>query len=167
VSEDPQAVRSKPGRVLSVQSIVISAAVLVVVAVVSGWLLWSAYGGGTPADIARLDAVRTTATIVLGTGGAAALLLTARRQRSAEQTLEHQREVAAITERDNLERRITELYAKAAEHLGSDKAPVRLAGVYALERLGQDNPSQRESVMSLFGAYLRMPFRSGRSRNIG
>ena len=42
---------------------------------------------------------------------------------------------------DATERRVTELYTKAADQLGSDKAPVRLAGLYALERLAQDNPS--------------------------
>ncbi|WP_205347054.1 pentapeptide repeat-containing protein [Pseudonocardia broussonetiae] len=150
----------KPERVLSVRSIVLGSLLLLVVAIASAWALLSFYGGGTATDSARLDAIRTTANIVLGTGGAAALLLAARRQRSTEQTLEHQREVAAATDRDNIERRITELYTKAAEQLGSDKAPVRLAGAYALERLGQNNPDQRELVMSILCAYLRMPFES-------
>jgi hypothetical protein len=107
---------------------VVGGLLLLAVAAVCAWFLLTLYAGRTPGDAARLDAIRTTATIVLGTGGAAALLLTARRQRSAEQTLEHRREVAAITERDNAERRITELYAKAAEQPGSDKAPVRRDG---------------------------------------
>src|SRR5215831_7188786 len=33
------------------------------------------------------------------------------------------------------------LYAKALEQLGSDQAPVRFSGLYALERLAQDNPA--------------------------
>jgi len=33
------------------------------------------------------------------------------------------------------ERRGSDAYARAADQLGSDKAPVRLAGLYALERL--------------------------------
>jgi len=37
--------------------------------------------------------------------------------------------------RDAAERRITELYTKAADQLGSDEAPVPLAGLDAKERL--------------------------------
>jgi hypothetical protein len=50
------------------------------------------------------------------------------------------------------------LYVKAAEQLGSDKAPVRLAGLYALERLAQDNPVHRQSIVEVICAYLRMPY---------
>jgi hypothetical protein len=53
---------------------------------------------------------------------------------------------------------VTELYTKAADQLGSDKAPVRLAGLYALERLAQDNPSQRQTIVNVICAYLQMPY---------
>lgn len=66
--------------------------------------------------------------------------------------------VHAHTEHDALERRITDLYTKAADQLGSDKAPVRLAALYALERLAQDNPDHRQTVVNLICAYLRMPY---------
>jgi hypothetical protein len=59
---------------------------------------------------------------------------------------------------DATERRVTELYTKAADQLGSDKAPVRLAGLYALERLAQDNPSQRETIVNVICSYLQMPY---------
>ncbi len=62
------------------------------------------------------------------------------------------------TRDDAAARRITELYTKAAEQLGSDKAPVRLAGLYALERLAQDNPAQRQTIVNVLCAYLRMPY---------
>jgi uncharacterized protein YjbI with pentapeptide repeats len=62
------------------------------------------------------------------------------------------------TDLDATERRITELYAKAVEQLGNDKAPVRLGGLYALERLAQDNPAQRSTIVNVICAYLRMPF---------
>lgn len=55
-------------------------------------------------------------------------------------------------------RRVTELYAKAVEQLGSDKAPVRLGGIYALERVAQDHPGQRQAIVSVMCAYLRMPY---------
>jgi uncharacterized protein YjbI with pentapeptide repeats len=35
---------------------------------------------------------------------------------------------------------------------------VRLAGLYALERLAHGNPSQRQSIVNVICAYLRMPF---------
>ncbi|MFC7550718.1 pentapeptide repeat-containing protein [Plantactinospora sp. GCM10030261] len=56
------------------------------------------------------------------------------------------------------EQRITSLYVAAAEQLGSDKAAVRLAGLYALARLGQDNPKLRQTVVDVLCAYLRMPY---------
>ncbi|GAA3087435.1 hypothetical protein GCM10017600_68960 [Streptosporangium carneum] len=53
---------------------------------------------------------------------------------------------------------ITELYTKAVEQLGHDKAAVRLAGLYALERLAQDNSPHRQTVINVICAYLRMPY---------
>jgi len=123
---------------------------LVVAAVVAVTLLWVFLSGDDPADTRRLDAVRTASSLVIGAGGAAALLLAARRQRYVELDLEQK-------EHDADERRATDLYGKAADQLGSDKAPVRLAGVYALERLGQDQPRHRQTVVNLLCAYLRMP----------
>ncbi|MEU6721987.1 pentapeptide repeat-containing protein [Nonomuraea sp. NPDC046802] len=51
----------------------------------------------------------------------------------------------------------TDRYSKAADQLGHDKAPVRLAGLYALEELAQNNPRLRQSIADVFCAYLRMP----------
>jgi hypothetical protein len=98
----------------------------------------------------RVELVKTAFAVGAGAGGLVALVLAGRRQWSAER-------VANATAHDSAERRITELYAKAAEQLGSDKAAVRLAGFYALERLAQDNPGHRQTIVSLFCAYLRMP----------
>ena len=46
---------------------------------------------------------------------------------------QHQEIATALTDRDATERRMAELYTRAAEQLGNDKAPVRLGGLYALE----------------------------------
>ena len=74
---------------------------------------------------ARLDAVRTGLAAGAGAGAAVGLMLAFRRQ--------HHQEIATVlTDLDATERRITELYAKAVEQLGNDKAPVRLGGLYAL-----------------------------------
>lgn len=61
-------------------------------------------------------------------------------------------------ESDATEKNVTELYTKAADQLGSEQAAVRLAGLYALERLAHNNPGQRQSIVNVICAYLRMPF---------
>lgn len=133
----------------------------------------------------RIDAIRTGLTVVAGTGGGLALLLAARRQWIAERAQRHQEAVAArdqahrdrvqahaesvaeaaqrqqdrqstAAEHDAAERRLTELYTRAVELLGNDSAAVRLGGLHALERLGQDNPSQRSTIVAVLCAYLRM-----------
>ncbi|WP_328480751.1 hypothetical protein OHS71_20030 [Streptomyces sp. NBC_00377] len=49
-------------------------------------------------------------------------------------------------------------YQTAAEQLGHERAAVRLAGVYALSRLADDDSSQRETICRLLCAYLRIPY---------
>jgi Pentapeptide repeats (9 copies) len=106
---------------------------------------------GTDQANARLDAVRTGLAAGAGAAAAVGLGLAFRRQ--------HHQEIATVlTDLDATERRITELYTKAVEQLGSDKAPVRLGGLYALERLAQDNREHRQTIVSVICAYLRMPF---------
>ncbi|MGV9295471.1 pentapeptide repeat-containing protein [Amycolatopsis sp. NPDC003676] len=149
--------------------------VLTTAAVVLLW--WPATSGlnGSALVTARFDALKIGLSIGVGSGGVVALYLTWRRQHATEvdldtreRTLAHQEAVAADTKRhqeriaedsrlDATERRITELYTKAVEQLGSDKAPVRLGGLYALERLAQDNESQRQTIVNVLCAYLRMP----------
>lgn len=99
----------------------------------------------------QIDALKTALTIGAGAAGAATLILAGRRQ-------VHLEEAAATTELDAKERRITELYVKAVDQLGSEKAPVRLGGLHALERLAQDNPAPRQTVVDVICSYLRMPF---------
>ncbi|MCG5471017.1 pentapeptide repeat-containing protein [Micromonospora sp. LAH09] len=134
----------------------------------------------------RIDAIRTGLTVVAGTGGGLALLLAARRQWITERAQRHQESVAArdqahrdrvqahaesvaeaaqrqqdrqstAAEHDAAERRLTELYTRAVDLLGNDSAAVRLGGLHALERLGQDNPGQRPTIAAVLCAYLRMP----------
>lgn len=125
---------------------------------------------------ARFDALRVGLSIGVGTGGVFALYLAWRRQRSTEADLDnrerallhqlqvasdtkvHQERVAVAGEADAAERRLNDLYIQAVEQLGSDKAPVRLGGLYALQRLGRNTPEQRETILNVICAYLRMPF---------
>ena len=93
----------------------------------------------------RIEVVKTGLSVGAGAGGVVALVLAGRRQWA--------------TEHDSAERRITELYSKAADQLGFDKEPVvRLASLYALERLAQDYPAHRQTIVNIICAYLRMPF---------
>lgn len=142
-------------RPMTPRTILLGGLVLLGVGVTAAVVLLVSFAGAEPRD--RLDAIRTAATLLVGTGGAAALLLAARRQRAAELTLAVQRKAAVATEHDAAERRITELYLKAVEQLGSDKAAVRHGGLYALERVAQDNPEHRQTVVNVLCAYLRSP----------
>ncbi|WHT22421.1 hypothetical protein N8J89_15525 [Crossiella sp. CA-258035] len=113
---------------------------------------WAGGCGGRAGDCptrsgpARAEAIRTGLTAAGGTGAALALLLAVRRQRSTEAALGLQAEAAA-------------------DQLGSDKARVRLNGLYALARLAEGNADHRQMIVDLICAYLRMPYspRSGTS----
>ena len=65
-------------------------------------------------------------------------------------------EVAKRAEADALAKR----YEDAATQLGHDKVAVRLAGAYAMARLADDWPDQRQSCVDVLCAYLRMPTQS-------
>ena len=107
--------------------------------------------GGGKRGVARVDAIKTALGIGAGTTGIFALLLAVRRQT-------HQEHTAADNVLDAAERRVTELYTKAVEQLGSAKAPVRLGGLYALERLGETHELQRRTIINVLCAYLRMRY---------
>ncbi|QKW17629.1 pentapeptide repeat-containing protein (plasmid) [Verrucosispora sp. NA02020] len=129
----------------------------VAVAVITWLAVWRLQGSvpavGDQVERAKLrvESIRTGLTIGAGVTAAFALLLAFRRQQLAERTQQ-------ATEYDAGEKRVTELYVKAADQLGATKAPVRLAGLYALERLAQDNPAHRQSIVEVICAYLRMPY---------
>lgn len=105
-----------------------------------------------------LDIVRIGLSVGAGTGGLFALWLATRRQRSAEQSLALQHEVSTTTVVDSTERRITEQYNKAIEQLGHEKAAVRLGAIYSLERIAQEHPGHRQTIVDVFCSYLRLPY---------
>ncbi|GAA2267084.1 pentapeptide repeat-containing protein [Glycomyces scopariae] len=94
---------------------------------------------------AELEAFRAIATTVIGAGGLVTLLVITRRQ--------------MYQEYDSKERRITEQYMQAVEQLGHEKAPVRLAAMHALDRLGRDYPTQQQVISEVWCAYLRSHYR--------
>ncbi|WP_125728297.1 pentapeptide repeat-containing protein [Kibdelosporangium aridum] len=125
----------------------------------TGWLLAEADQGilDKRAEL-RMAAIRTGLAVGAGTGAALGLLLAARRQWLSERAQAHHEEVAVTAEFDATERRITDLYTKAIDQLGSERAPIRLGGLYALERLAQNHPGHRQTVVDVLCAYLRMPY---------
>jgi uncharacterized protein YjbI with pentapeptide repeats len=60
----------------------------------------------------------------------------------------------AQTEADR-QRRITESFSKAIEQLGSDKVEVRLGGIYSLERISKESPSDYWTVIENLTAFVR------------
>ncbi|WP_405393628.1 pentapeptide repeat-containing protein [Microbispora hainanensis] len=147
----------------------VAAGAVLIIALTTLVMLWLLHEAGRdPAR--RIDAIQTGFTVGLGGGGTLVLMLSARRQwlleraqQHAEEDAafarEHQRQVAEDNRHDADERRITELYVKAVEQVGSSQALVRLGGLYALERLAQTNAHLRQTITNVICAYLRMPYR--------
>ncbi|WP_410598077.1 pentapeptide repeat-containing protein [Amycolatopsis sp. lyj-23] len=97
------------------------------------------------------------------------LALKQRAQVHAERVQRHAEQVAADTQQlqlkvawdtavDAAARRVTELFDTAVDKLGSEKAPVRFGGLYALERLAGHAPDQQPAISKVLCAYLRMPY---------
>ncbi|WP_198663717.1 pentapeptide repeat-containing protein [Jiangella endophytica] len=125
-------------------------------------LLWRTLGepdlattSGTLTPDDMFSIVRISLAAVAGIGGIVALVVAFRRQKFIE--TDHLRAVAAEKREDT--RLFTERFRSAAEQMGSDKAAVRLAGLYALRELGDDWVSGRQMCADVICAYLRMPFR--------
>ena len=134
-----------------------SVAVIGVAAMVAMLLIAT---GAEAADRAglRIEAIKYGLGFFAAAGAAAALLLGVRRQRLSERAHELELRKQKHAEEDARDRRVTELYTKAVEQLGSADAAVRLGGLYALERVAQNNEDQRQTVVNVLCAYLRMPY---------
>ncbi|MFI5905812.1 pentapeptide repeat-containing protein [Streptomyces cyaneofuscatus] len=103
--------------------------------------------GKTTKPVPVQDVIKTTVTVLTLTGAVLAALYAYRKQLLDEGT-SHRADATQLTER----------YTKAAEQLGHDQAAVRLAGVYAMARLADDWPEQRQVCVDVLCAYLRMPY---------
>ena len=55
----------------------------------------------------------------------------------------------------NKERQITDRFERAISNLASDKLAVRLGGIYALERLAQESPSEYWMTIEILTAFVR------------
>ena len=64
------------------------------------------------------------------------------------------------------EGQITDRFTRAVDQLGSEKAEVRMGGIYALERIARNSAADRNAVQYLLGAFIRtrMPWPAGTQR---
>jgi len=101
-----------------------------------------------------MDATVTAAAI--GVGGSVIVALAAfwANVRNTNKTTELTHRALQLTEQGQ----VIDQYSRAVGQLGSDKAPIRLGALYALERFAQDNLAHRQSTVNVICAYLRMPF---------
>jgi hypothetical protein len=99
---------------------------------------WHLGPGEKPAS--EIDLTKVALSLVGGIGAAIALTVTYRRQRDLERG------------------RFDERFAAAAAQLGADTAAQRLAGVYAIATLGDENESRRQQCADLLCAYIRLPY---------
>jgi hypothetical protein len=84
--------------------------------------------------------------VVGGIGGVVALVVAYRRQRLGE----------AAGQRENAKLYL-ESFARATDQIGAESAAIRLAGMYALERLAHDDADKRQTIVNVMCAYLCMP----------
>ncbi|HSU34374.1 MAG TPA: hypothetical protein VLJ88_01815 [Propionibacteriaceae bacterium] len=104
-------------------------------------------------------ASRETLEQVRRTADAAALSAAAadRSSQAAEEAVGLNRETAGGVAQRVATDALAKRYQDAAIQLGSDKAAVTLAGAYAMARLADDWPEQRQSCVDVLCSYLRMP----------
>jgi hypothetical protein len=75
-------------------------------------------------------------------------------------TLEAQSEQLDRTLAEQRTRTLNERFATATEQVGSDRPAVRLAGMYAMAGLADEWEENRQTIVNIICAYLRMPFSS-------
>ncbi|MEV4385052.1 hypothetical protein AB0J68_04865 [Micromonospora sp. NPDC049580] len=167
-------------------ALAVVAAVLLVGGLIAAALWYAGWPGikrdATVTAATLFDLLKLVFAVVAGMGGVAALVVAYRRQRVAEHTnalaefahqLAHAADLRAEvtkalalaaderakieTERNGV-RLYNERFAKASEELGSDKAAIRLAGVYAMTGLADDWQEGRQTCIDVICAYLRMPY---------
>jgi hypothetical protein len=123
------------------KNIVIGAIVVVLVGAAAVFLLLHFFG--TEEARPQLEAIRVASTIVLGAGGAVALILAARRQRSTELTLQENARIAA----ENAADRAKDLAQReaVAEHNRLDALERRITDLYILKQQTSSGATRRLS----------------------
>lgn len=141
-----------------------------VIAAATGLLLWRALGSpplaavpgptATPGPLTApgatagreswtaqntLDAFKVVLAVVAGIGGVVALTVAYRKQAHGE-AAEHRENTKLFNER----------FGRAADQLGAERTPVRLAGAYAMAKLADDWEQGRQTCIDVLCAYLRV-----------
>lgn len=93
-----------------------------------------------------LDLVKISLGLAAGVGAVLALVVAYRRARLEE----------SASHRDD-QRLLGTRFQDAADLIGHGRASVRLAGLYAMARLADDWPEQRQQCIDVLCAYLRVP----------
>lgn len=132
-------------------SAVLAGLVLLLVAATATTLVLLQIADGAPkakrAEL-RIEAIKTGLTVGAGVGGIGTILLAVRRQWLAEIAQIH-------SQHDAVESRVTELYTKAVDQLGSSVPAVQFGGLYALERLAESEPVQAQGIINVLCAFVR------------
>lgn len=55
----------------------------------------------------------------------------------------------------NKDGQITDRFSRAVEHIGNDNVDIRIGGLYELERIANNSPSDRRIIQVTIGSYLR------------
>ncbi len=110
----------------------------------SGFHYWSPPAGSLPREL-LFEITRSTVTAVGILAGLFAIVYAYRKQR-IEEAAGHRADEEGLSKR----------YQDAAKQLGDDKPAVRLAGVYAMARLADDWPEQRQTGLDVLCSYIRM-----------
>lgn len=108
--------------------------------------------GGRVAEDRLFDITRATATVA-GVLGAVFAILYAYRKQRVEEADSRRKDSELLSKR----------FQEAANQLGHERPPVRLAGVYAMSKLADDWPEQRQECVDVLCAYLRLPSPDGAS----
>ncbi len=91
-----------------------------------------------------------TSVTPIGAAIGAAVVASAALRQAKTARLRHEEQTKA-----DLQRRLTESFSKAAEQLGNDKLEVRLGGIYTMERISKESPSDYWPVMETLTAFVR------------
>lgn len=110
------------------------------------------------ADLSGLGPIATVIAAVIAIIGVLATRAQAKRSAdAAHRSVEANERIADQVGKRATADAFAKRYQDAAAQLGHEKAPVRLAGVYAMARLADDWEDQRQSCVDVLCAYVRMP----------
>jgi hypothetical protein len=104
-----------------------------------------------------VEVMKIALTVVAGIGGTVALTVAVRKQRFAER--QHKLSEADVDRQDR--RILDERFRNAVTQLGErESAAVRIGGAYALAKLADDWPAERQTCINVLCGYLRFPYSS-------